>query len=72
VSEQLGLEQRFRQPRAVDRDKGAGGAVAAGVHLAGDHFFSGAALPCNQDFGIGSRDALDLQPQVGCRGADTD
>ena len=55
VAEQLGLEQRVGQRRAVDRDEGAVGAGAGVVNGAGDQFLPRPALPGEQHRRLRSR-----------------
>ena len=55
VAEQLGLEQRVGQRRAVDRHEGAVGARAGVVDGAGDQLLPRPALPGDQHGGLGAR-----------------
>ena len=55
VAEQLGLEQVFRDRRAVDRDEPALGAAAGGMDAAGEQLLAGAAgaEQHHRDVGVG-------------------
>ena len=56
VPEQLGLEQGFRQRRAVDGEEGPVGALAGVMDGARDQLLAGAALAGDQDSRLGRRD----------------
>src|SRR5690606_20115237 len=59
VTEHLGLEQVRRNRPAIDRDERLVVPLALGVDRAGDELLAGAALPEDQDRGVGRRDAPD-------------
>ena len=59
VAEELGLEQRLGQRRAVDRHERPGGARAVAVHGARDELLAGAALAADQHGRVALRDARD-------------
>ena len=67
VSEQFRFEQGIGQARAVDRDERALSSVAPLVDHARYDFFSNAALARNEDLGVGSSRALDLDFDVANR-----
>src|SRR5438552_3543965 len=52
VAEQLGLEQRLRQPRAVDRDERRVRARRTRVNVACDHVLAHAALARDQNLAV--------------------
>ena len=60
VAEQLGLEQRFGERRAIDGDERGSLALAVGVDQMGDDFLADPAFTGDQDLGIASRRVLDL------------
>jgi hypothetical protein len=60
VSEQLRLEQRFGNGRAVDGDKRAFRSAAEGVQGAGEQLFAGAALPLQQHGRVGAGRTMQL------------
>ncbi len=57
VAEQLALEQRLADRRAVDGHERARRALAVGVHRARDQLLAGAALARDQHGRVGRRDA---------------
>src|SRR4030095_11873610 len=57
VPEQLRLEQRLRQRRAVDDDEGTVGAGAGLVDRAGDQLLAGPRLTLDQHRGVEARHA---------------
>ncbi len=59
MAEELALEQGFGQRAAVDRDQGVEAAHAGGMNGADNQLFSGAALACDQDIGVGGADRSD-------------
>ena len=69
ISEKLGLEQRFRQSGAIDRNERAIAAGALPVYLARDKLFAGPAFTGNKDFRVGIRHPGDFFLQFGQRGA---
>ena len=52
VAEQLGLEQRLRQPRAIDRDERRVRARRTRVNVACDHVLAHAALARDQNLAV--------------------
>jgi hypothetical protein len=60
MTEQLGLEQRVGQARAVQRHERAGGTAAALVDQPGDDLFPHARFAGEQDLGISARRLADL------------
>ena len=61
VAEQLGLEQRLRNRRAVDRDERAVGARAERVQRPREQLLAGAALAFEQHGRVGRRGAVQRQ-----------
>ena len=57
VAEELALEERVGNGRAVDRDEGAVLAAAAHVDRAGDELLAGAALAVDEHRGVALADA---------------
>jgi hypothetical protein len=72
MSEQLGLEQRFRQASAVHRHERAGAPRAVRVNRLRHELFAHAAFAGNEHFGVGTRNAFDLLVQIDHRGTFTD
>ena len=72
MAEQLRLEERLGHAGAVDGDKRPAGAVAERVDLPRNHLLSGAALAGDEDLGIGSRDTIDLLPEIADDRTDAD
>ena len=64
VSEKLGLEQRFGDAGAVDRDERDTCSHAGGVNSARDHFLAGAAFAGDQNLCVRSSNALNLRLQI--------
>src|SRR5436309_3203687 len=62
-AEELGLEQRFDQRRAIDRDERAMAPASEVVNLTGDELFANAALALEQHGEIGAGHPLDGCPQ---------
>ena len=52
MAEQLAFQQFGGKARAMHRDEGAGGALAAGMNCAGQHALARAAFAANQDRGL--------------------
>src|SRR4029077_4916403 len=61
--EELRVDERRRQRRAVDRDERLPGALAAKMELAGDDVLAGAGLAGDEDVRVGPREAADLFAQ---------
>ena len=57
VAEQLGLEQLFRERRAVDRDERTVAPRRCPMNQSGDHFLAGTRLALEKDGGLGYGDA---------------
>ena len=64
VTEELGLEQRLRKRRAVDRDERRAAARAAGVNEARDDFLARPALAGDQNLGVAARRVEDFFLEV--------
>ena len=62
--EQLRLEQRLDDRRAIDRDERAAPTPAQLVHLARDELLAGSALAFDQDREVSGGDTLDTRPQI--------
>src|SRR5207237_2684949 len=60
VAEELRIDQRRREARAIDRDERRRGARAARVQLARDGVLAGAGLAGDEDIRIGPREAANL------------
>ena len=60
VTEQLGLEQRVRKSRAVDRDERSASPRAAVVNETRHDFLADAALTRDQHLGVTSRRVIDF------------
>ena len=58
VAEQLALDQRFRNRRAVQRDELMGGAIACGMQSAGEHLLAGARRALDHDRNARHGDAM--------------
>ena len=71
-AEQLRLEQRFDERRAIDGDERPVAARAQFVDLPGDEFLAHAGLAFQQNGEIGDRDALDARTQCLHRGRRSD
>src|SRR5438067_13539177 len=72
VAEQLGIEQRRRDRRAVDRDHRLAGAWARGVDRAGDQLLARARWPVQQRAEIAGADPAGQRAQLLHRRAATD
>jgi len=64
VSEELALDEVFRDGGAVDADERGGGAGALAVEGAGDEFLAGAAFALDKDGGLGAGDLADQLAQI--------
>ena len=60
VSEQLGFQQRIREPGAVDRDQRAPASSATLVDQSRDDFLADSALTSDEHFGITARGVIDF------------
>ena len=58
MAEELGLEERFRQARAVDRSEGRCSARPLRVNRVRHDFLPDTALSGDQDFGVGPGNAF--------------
>src|SRR5262249_38096757 len=72
VTEQLALDQVFRDGGAVQRDEGCVGIAAALVNRARDEFLAGSALTNDEDGTPGGSGSLNSRVQVTHRGAPAD
>ena len=59
VSEEFGLDQRFGNGRAVDRDEAVILAGTVVMQGGGDEFFTRSGLTANQDGGVDARELVD-------------
>src|ERR1700722_7762949 len=59
VAEDLSLEEGRRQSTAVDREEGLLGSCAVAVDCASDEFFSGAALPLDENREVRRHDSVE-------------
>ena len=65
VAEQLGLQQRFRDRRAVDRDEAAARPAARRMQVAGEDLLAGSGLAGDQHAGVAGRDLVGQRHHLG-------
>jgi hypothetical protein len=71
MSEQLGLQQRFRDGAAIDGDDGFGSPLAVTVQCRNHQLLTGPGLSLDQDREVGGGDRLHLVDDVTDRRAGT-